>query len=382
MNIKHIGGFVDHLLDLKQLSRERIIKARKMLVKKAQIPKGLTAIEVIAVAQRQGEISKKNLLFQIVRSPKYRSQVLPSLIRSEVLGTVEQVLDLVLSKKKTKRLDIVTKEFLSPDIFLNLSKKDRNRVVAANHEEITKVFLEVSFYKDEQFAIKVLLALPQSSLTKFLDGFFNVSEDTRIFESKYISESETVRLINNVNDRRLKKILELRENFLLIANAGRFNPEFIYRLFSVADLESINRFFEYGMASEIEADSSQPKIKPLASRTAAEIIIEIVQQAHQKRNMTNPAMVAVVTLLQDIDYLIEQLKKIKENKHIRNLAAAFGRDFAKKITSDKISNINRELLLIDIMLVLSGRKLLLRKFFESIFQKNTLTMKKLLNIKE
>lgn len=381
MNIKFIGGFVDHLLDLKQLSRERIIKARKMLAQKAQIPKGLTVIEVIAVARRQGEVSKKNLLFQIVRSPRYRSLVLPALIRSEVLGTVEEVLNLVLSKKKTKRLDIVTKEYLSPDIFLNLSKKDRNRVVAANHREITKTFSEVSFYKDEQFAIKVLLALPQSSLTKFLDGFFNVSEDARIFESKYISESETVRLINNLNDRRLKKILELPENFLLIANAGKFDPEFICRLFRVADLDSINRFFELGMAAEIEAASNQPKIKPLSSRTAAEIIIEIVQQAHQKRNMTNPAMVAVVTLLQDIDYLIEQLKKIRDNKQIRNLAAAFGRDFAKKTPPDKINNINRELLLIDMMLVLSGRKLLLKKFFESILQNNSLMMKKLLKIK-
>jgi hypothetical protein len=278
MNIKHIGGFVDHLLGLKQLSRDRVMAARKMLVKKAQIPKGLTAIEVIAVAQRQSQISRKNLLLQIVRSPKYRRQVMPALIRSEVLGTVEQVLDLVLSKKKTKRLDIVTKEFLSPDIFLNLSKKDRNRVVAANHKEITETFLETSFYKDEQYAIKVLLALPQSSLTKFLDGFFNVSEDARIFESKYISESETVRLINNLNDRRLKKILEIPENFLLICNAGKLNPEFIYRLFNITDLKSINRFFEYGMANQIQAASRQPKIKPMSSRAAAQILIEIVHQ--------------------------------------------------------------------------------------------------------
>jgi hypothetical protein len=89
-----------------------------------------------------------------------------------------------------------------------------------------------------------------------------------------------------------------------------------------------------------------------------------------------------VTLLQDIDYLIEQLKKIKEKEYIRNLAAALGRDFAKKTTSDKINYINRELLLIDILLVLSVRKLLLKKFFESIFQENGSAVKMLLKIKE
>lgn len=380
MNIKLLSGITRQLGILKKDSLKRVTVSRKMLIKQGQIANDLTTAEVIKVARRQSRMAQKNLLRQLLQNARYRREVLPALIRSKVLGSIEEVLNLV--SQRSRGLSLITQEFLSPDIFLKLSKQDQKQVVAANSKEVSENFLYRYLLNDEQLAIKILLELHHAGLAKIFDALFSVSEDARVFESKYLTEGETLKLIAKLNERRLQKILEIRENFLLIAYAARYQVGLLVELFETAKPYSIQNFFNYCLENENEKNSSRPRVKRMTIPEAQKIIRELTLEAHHNRTLSNPAMIAVMVLLQNPKGLMKSLSELESNAQKKALAAAFGRDFAQKKTPEKITMIDRKQFLIELLTQFSKRPKILNKMMESISEDNQLIVKKILKVRD
>jgi hypothetical protein len=380
MNYKLIA-IEKQLLSNKKESLKRVEAARKQLVKKGHIPNDLTVAEVIKVAKRLSVTAQKNLLRQLLRNSKYRKEAIPLLIRSKALGSIEHVLK--LANQKTKGLSLITQEFLSPDIFLNLYKKDQKKIVAANHKEISESFLYRYFLNDEQHAIKLLLELKPAELAKVMDGLFILDEDYRVFESKYLSETDTLGLIKNLNDRRLQKVLQIRESFLLIVYAGRHDLKLITKLFDLAEPRSIQNLFNFCLASEIEKRATHsPRKKKLTDEAAHKMVIEIVFQAHKNRNLSNPVITGLVKLASKPDKVKDLLEAIYTDEARRRFVENLIRDFAEKKTPEKISLINRIQFLTELMMVLAHNRKILYKILESISEENRLIVEGLLGVKK
>ena len=284
-------------------------------------------------------------------------------------------------KYKKKEYPIVRAQAVL--ILLNLYKKDQKKIVAANHQEISESFLYRYFLNDEQHAIKLLLELKPAELAKVMDGLFILDEDYRVFESKYLSEADTLELIKNLNDRRLQKVLQIRESFLLIAYAGRHDLKLITKLFDIAEPRSIQNLFNFCLASEIEKRATHsPRKKKLTDEAAHKMVIEIVFQAHKNRNLSNPVITGLVKLASKPDKVKDLLEEIYTDEARRRFVENLIRDFAEKKTPEKISLINRIQFLTELMMSLAHNRKILYKILENISEENRLIVEELLGVKK
>jgi hypothetical protein len=339
---------------------------------------------VISLSKGLSRKVKKNLLILMLKSDRYQKEILPTVIRSGVLGRTEEILNFVPndSSKMAKLAQI----FLSPDLFLKQNKSNQKKIVEASlplesdakAKKLRKKLEDNNFLRklldeDEQNAIKILISAPQRGFDMMIDGVLRYDRDYQIFESKYISDQEVIKIAERLNERRLNKVLSAPMNFLLISHAARLDLQTIFRLFEISDSKTIQRFVDYCLKPGTRYDG----VRRITARQALEVIMTNMTLADKNQEWEFSKLYQV-KLFQNPDLLIRLLKKMKKDPHSSKIIKDFAANFSDARDSQKLSAINRKQLLIDLLAAISFRKDLLDKVFESVSNEYTLKIEKLL----